>query len=313
MFRSIHVLASALVLATSWTFAVHAQPAAAPPATQQSRPRPQPVRIGPPAPVPPEVAIPRPTSEELTQINDALKHFIETDASPSQALLKKFEPIILVQPPQMNTAARYTQTGQRQGPRHEGFVEQAKKGDIDLLLEGDSITDWWVQGADNKAVFEKYFGQYKTANFAIAGDTTQGNLWGLHNGEGQGFSPKAVMLMIGTNNMGSNSAPEIAEGVGAVVQELRTDFPNAKILLLAIFPRSVPSDPVRVKIAETNRIISKLDDQQHVFYLDIGSKFLDDKGDFLPDAFRGDNLHPKAKGYEIWGEAVKDKVAELMK
>ena len=57
----------------------------------------------------------------------------------------------------------------------------------------------------------------------------------------------------------------------------------------------------------------RLDDQRHVFYLDIGAKFLDDKGVFLPDSFRPDNLHPLAKGYDIWGEAVKDKLAELMK
>ena len=33
----------------------------------------------------------------------------------------------------------------------------------------------------------------------------------------------------------------------------------------------------------------------------------------LPDAFRTDNLHPQAKGYDIWGAAVKDKLAELMR
>src|SRR5207248_6042495 len=141
-----------------------------------------------------------------------------------------------------NVAATYTQTPQRMGPRHEGFVGIAKRGDIDLLLHGDSITDWWLQG-DNKAMFEKYFGGIKTANFAIAGDTTQGVLWGLKNGEGQGFQPKAIMLMIGTNNSGANTPAEMAEGVGAVVLEMRRDFPEAKILLLAIFPRSVPGDP----------------------------------------------------------------------
>ena len=98
-----------------------------------------------------------------------------------------------------------------------------------------------------------------------------------------------------------------------MVLEMRRDFPDAKILLLAIFPRSVPGDPVRDKIAEANRIISRLDDQQHVFYLDIGSKFLDEKGYFLPDAFRPDNLHPLAKGYDIWGEAVQAKLAQLLK
>ena len=96
----------------------------------------------------------------------------------------------MIQPARLNAAATYTQTQQRMGPRHEGFVEIANRGDIDLLLDGDSITDWWVQGEDNKAVFEKYFGGMKTANFAIAGDTTQGVLWGLKNGEGRGFQPK---------------------------------------------------------------------------------------------------------------------------
>ena len=278
-----------------------------------------PVVIGAPAPIPPEVAIPRPTPMELAQVNEAVKKWIDSDQSQAKPLLTKFESLLKLQTPRLNVAATYTQTQQRMGPRHESFVEIAKKGDIDLLLHGDSITDWWVQGDANKAMFEKYFGGIKTANFAIAGDTTQGLLWGLKNGEGQGFQPKAVMLMIGTNNTGGTNnagtltAAEIAEGIGAVVLELRNDFPNAKILLLAVFPRGLPDDSVRDKIAEINRIIARLDDQRHVFYLDIGAKFLDERGYFLQDAFRADNLHPQAKGYDIWGAAVKDKLAELMK
>ncbi len=271
-----------------------------------------PVVIGPPAPVPAEVAIPRPTAAELEQVNAALQRLIASDRSAAQPLLKKFEPLMLLQPARANNAATYTQTNQRMGARHEGFVEIAKKGGIDLLLHGDSITDWWLQDA-NKPMFDKYFAQYRTANFAIAGDTTQGVLWGLKNGEAQGYQPKAVMLMIGTNNPGQFTGPEIAEGVGAVVGELRRNFPAAKILLLAIFPRSVPGDPVRDKIAEVNRIIARLDDQKNVFYMDIGRQFLDDKGVFLPDAFRPDNLHPAARGYDIWGQAVSAKIAELMK
>ena len=291
-------------------------PPAAPPAVGQGPGQGRgftPVVIGPPAPVPPEVAIPRPTAAELAQVNDAVRKFIDSDKSSTKPLLKKFESLLLLQPARLNVAATYTQTAQRRGARHEGFVEIAKRGNIDLLLHGDSITDWWVQGDANKAVFDKYFADIKTANFAIAGDTTQGVLWGLKNGEGQGFQPKAVMVMIGTNNTGTYSAPEIAEGIGAVVLELRTNFPAAKILLLAIFPRSVPGDPIRDKIADVNRIVARLDDRRHVFYLDIGAKFLDDKGYFLPDAFRPDNLHPQARGYDIWGEAVKAKLVELMK
>lgn len=272
-----------------------------------------PVVIGPPAPVPPEVAMLRPSADEIARINDALQRWIDSDRSDTRELLKRFGSILKLQPVRPNTAATFTQTAQRMGARHEGFVEIAKKGDIDLLLHGDSITDWWVQNDDNRRVFEKYFGHIKTANFAIAGDTTQGVLWGLRNGEGQGYQPKAVMLMIGTNNTGPNTGPEIAEGIGAVVLELRRNFPEAKILLLAVFPRGRPGDPVREKIAEINALIAKLHDGRRVFYMDIGPTFLDESGVFLPGVFRPDNLHPAAPGYEIWGAAVKDTIAELLR
>src|SRR5580765_7139344 len=300
MKRLLSAVAAASIVAGCW-ITVEAQNAA-PPAPGRGRGF-APVVIGPPAPVPPEVAIPRPTAAELADVNGAVKKFIDADKSSTAPLLKKFEPLLMLQPARLNVADTFKQTLKRQGARQEGFVETAKQGNIDLLLHGDSITDWWVQGDANKAVFDKYFGKLRTANFAVAGDTTQGVLWGLKNGEGQGFQPKAVMLMIGTNNSGgtnnagTTTAAEIAEGIGAVVLEMRNDFPDAKILLLAIFPRGVPGDSVRDKIAEVNRIIARLDDQRHVFYLNIGLRFLDEKGYFLPDTFRPDNLHPVAKGY----------------
>ena len=220
---------------------------------------------------------------------------------------------MLLQPPRLNVAATFTQTVQRMGPRHEGFVEIAKQGNIDLLLHGDSITDWWVQTTRTRRCSTSTSAHIRTANFAVAGDTTQGVLWGLQNGEGQGFQPKAVMLMIGTNNTGGHTAPEIAEGVGAVVLELRRNFPNAKILLLAIFPRGVPGDPVRDKIAEVNRIIARLDDQKHVFYMDIGAKFLDEKGVFLPDVVPARQPAPAGQGLRHLGRGGQAKLAELMK
>src|SRR5438132_456220 len=82
-----------------------------------------PIQIGPPAPVPPQVAIPRPTAAELTQINDAISKFVASDNSPAKPLLEKYRSLLEVQAPRANTAATYTQTAQRLGPRHEGFVE----------------------------------------------------------------------------------------------------------------------------------------------------------------------------------------------
>lgn len=265
---------------------------------------------GPPAPAPDAVAILRPTEAEREQVNATLRQFIDGDRSSAQPLLKKFESLLLLPPSKPNAAATFTPTVHR-GERHESFVEIAKRGNIDLLLLGDSITDWWRLDA-NKPVFDKYFGHLRTANFGVAGDTTQGVLWALRNGEGQGFQPKAVMLLIGVNNIGAFSAPEVAEGIGAVVLELRRNFPNAQILLLGLFPYSFAGDPIRNKIAEVNQIISILDDRKHVFYMDIGNRFLDESGEFLPNVFMPDTLHPQTKGYEIWAQAVNETLTELL-
>jgi len=179
-----------------------------------------------------------------------------------------------------------------------------------LMFLGGSITDLWNVEADpqgnpgGKRVFDKYFGDVKVANFGISGDTTQGVLWRLQNGESKGHKPNAVMLMLGTNNTGGASGAEIAEGLGAIVLQLRNDFPDAKIMLLAIFPRgSGPNDSNRRKCEEANKIIARLHDGKHVFFTDINSKFLKPDGSLI--GFRpADNLHPIEEGYEIWASAV---------
>jgi lysophospholipase L1-like esterase len=258
------------------------------------------------------VAIERPSEAEIEQARQLLAELKETNAQ-AKALLEKFPGLIAVQPPRVNTAilpslARVFEA------KHNANLEVAKAGDIDLLFMGDSITDFWRNDTGpfaGKPVFDKYFGGVKVANFGIAGDTTQGVLYRLQNGEGEGFTPKAVMLMIGTNNTGGNTAAEIAEGIGAVVLELRKRFPDAKVLLLGVFPRAAADAPVRETIQQINGIIARLHDGEHVFYLNIGEKFLDADGNIPPDIM-SDALHPSTKGYEIWAEAVTGPLAELM-
>ncbi len=196
--------------------------------------------------------------------------------------------------------------------QHQQFVERAQQGNIDVLFVGDSITQGWP--GPGKAVWEQYYAPMKAAEFGIGYDRTQHVLWRLQNGEGQGFQPKVVVLMIGTNNLGPNTVPQTAEGIAAVVKELRHDFPAAKILLLGIFPRDVPGSINRQRVADTNKIIAKLNDGQHVFYLDIGPKFLDPAGVITPDIMADrPPLHPTAKGYEIWAAAIQEPLANLLK
>jgi lysophospholipase L1-like esterase len=268
---------------------------------------------GDPAPVPKAVAIVRPTAEEADLAKDRLKKVLDADPALKEFNAKYPGLIELRLLPARNSAIIPNLASNFQ-KQHQDNVLVAKEGTSEVLFMGDSITDFWRSTREplaGKAVFDKYFGEWKVANFGIAGDTTQGVLFRLQNGEGQGFSPKAIMLMIGTNNSGRNTAAEIAEGVGAIVLEMQKDFPKAKILLLGIFPRNAAKDPVRATLAEINTIISKLDDGDRVRYLDIGAKFLDAEGNISKDIM-SDALHPTAKGYEIWAEAVKEPLTKMI-
>ena len=215
-----------------------------------------------------------------------------------------------------NTAATPAVTFPMQ--RHEEFLTVAKQGNIDCLLMGDSITDWWRTPTRGLPVYEKYFANLKCANFGISGDRTQGVLWRIENGELDGYSPKMMMLMIGTNNLGGgrggtgNTPAQIAEGITAIVNKFRTKFPEAKVLLLGVFPRGAAATaPQREPIKQINAIIAKLDDGKFIRYMDIGDKFLAPDGSISTEIM-ADGLHPTAKGYEIWATAVMPLFNELV-
>ena len=195
--------------------------------------------------------------------------------------------------------------------RHERYSALAKQGGIDLLFLGDSITQGW--GGPGQAVWKEFYGEMKAASFGIGYDRTQHVLWRLQNGEGEGFSPKVVVLMIGTNNIGLNPPAEIAEGIAAIVHELRRRFTDAKILLHGIFPRDFKGSRNRLLVAETNRLIAPLHDGRHVFYLDLAGQFIDADGNIAPDVIGNTPpLHPTAKGYAVWAEAIKAPLASLL-
>ena len=192
---------------------------------------------------------------------------------------------------------------------HDSFVKIAQEGKAELLFLGDSITAGW--GAQ-KDIWNNAFGAYKPANFGIGGDRTQHVLWRITNGELDKFSPKGLVLMIGTNNSGGDSAEAIAGGVTKIVKTVREKSPKTKILLLAVFPRGEKPGPVRDKLKAVNDIIAKLDDRQHIFYLDIGNKFLEPDGT-LTKEIMPDFLHLSQKGYQIWADAISPALVDLMK
>ena len=90
--------------------------------------------------------------------------------------------------------------------RHESFNVISKQGEAQLVFLGDSITHGWE--GKGKAIWTKEWAPLKAANFGIGGDRTEHVLWRLEHGNFDGLKPKAIVLMIGTNNTGHQGRPQ---------------------------------------------------------------------------------------------------------
>jgi lysophospholipase L1-like esterase len=200
----------------------------------------------------------------------------------------------------------------------------AVDGDIGVIFLGDSITDAWTSDDAGKAAWDEHFAPLNAVNYGISADRTQHVLFRLQHGnlEGlaspaKGAAPKLVVLMIGTNNSNGNdnSAEEIADGIVAVVHELRRQLPKTKVLMLAVFPRGekpAPENAQRAKNAKASELASRVADGKDVRFLDIGSKFLQPDGT-LSKEIMPDLLHLSPKGYKIWAESILPTVTDMLK
>jgi lysophospholipase L1-like esterase len=207
---------------------------------------------------------------------------------------------------------------------HEKFLERGKSGPIGVLFLGDSITEGW--GTRAAHIWEHFYSKWQPANFGIGGDQTQHVVWRIENGELDGIKPKVVVLMLGTNNSAAHTAQEIAAADKKIVGLIRAKLPEAKVLLLGIFPRGTRKTPQGVVtdmaiadagkrmgvIAAVNAELAKLDDGKNIRYLDITAKFLGDDGK-IPSIIMPDQLHPNAAGYQLWAEAMQPLLTEMMK
>jgi lysophospholipase L1-like esterase len=196
--------------------------------------------------------------------------------------------------------------------RHEGFVEIAKAGGVDLLFIGDSITDFWRNRGSS--VWNTFYAPRHAANFGISGDRTQNVIWRIDHGELDGIKPKVTVLMIGTNNSNNNSPAEIADAIHVILDKIHAKIPDTKILLLGVFPRNRPNDiPAQIEAPDQiNPLIAKFDDGKTVRYLNINSQFVGADGK-VPASIMPDFLHPNAYGYQLWADAMEPLLADMMK
>ena len=183
-------------------------------------------------------------------------------------------------------------------------------GTFDVVWVGDSITHrWYREGGEGRALWQKLAGTYSMLNLGIGGDRTEHVLWRLRNGELEGYRAKMFAVMIGTNN-GGRDVRGVAAAVKEIVALIAKKHPEAKIVLMPIFPRgdNLKGHAGNVKI---NEIIKGCADGANVRWLDFNAQFLNAEGK-LTKTVMNDLLHPNEKGYEIWWNAIAPTVKEIV-
>ena len=193
----------------------------------------------------------------------------------------------------------------RHAKRHEEkkAFAAANKDKIKILMLGDSITHQW-EYKPAAEVQAKYLAPYGVLNLGCGGDRTQHTLWIVEkSGILDLVKPQLVTLMIGTNNRYTPEAT--AAGIKRILDNVSKRYPEAKILLYAIFPRGKDNtNPLRINNEKVNAEIVKFCDGENVIWVDIRKEFLTPEG-VLERSMMPDLLHPRGgKGYDIWGKSL---------
>jgi len=185
---------------------------------------------------------------------------------------------------------------------------QKNQGPCDVLLVGDSITQQWGSPLDKgvlNAAWLKSFPTAKTINIGIGGDKSQNVLWRLDHGGVDGLKPKAIVLMIGNNNMfftPETGVAAAAKGVETCARNLREKFPDAELIVAKILPCHAPKVRFYEDILLTNAEIDKLNlgADPKIKLLDLTKDFLNADGTIRKALFTPDNIHLSLEGYAAY-------------
>jgi lysophospholipase L1-like esterase len=202
---------------------------------------------------------------------------------------------------------------------HEQLVAKAKQGGIDLYFLGDSITRRWgctdPQWAAMSANWKQNFYGWNAGNFGWGGDSIQNMLWRIQNGELDGVNPKVIVILGGTNNIGTRvgddkRVADIVAGFDALIKTCQEKAPGAKIIITAIFPRN-DNPAVVPEINRVNEQLAKRADGKTIVYLNVNDKFADANGKLF-DGMTVDKLHPTVKGYQAWADGLRPLLTEFL-
>jgi len=189
---------------------------------------------------------------------------------------------------------------------HARWVATATNDVGAVVFLGDSITAGWNTLARD-------FPNLKVANRGIGGDITGGVLYRLR-ADVLSLKPAAIILLIGTNDIGNGADPEdVAGNIRLILQAIQENNPNLKVIVCKVMPRSERGQPI---FAETIRKANSLVDEfvkgePNFAMCDTWGIYADENGNPNPADFNQDRLHLNAAGYAVWKTALAPVMAKL--
>lgn len=221
------------------------------------------------------------------------------DVAPAQA-----EPAA-TPAPKVNTAViAATRTDPWILERQAECVRRAREAArADVIFLGDSITQGWEgEGAEH---WQRAFAPLGALNLGVSGDRTENVLWRLEQAPIGRLNPKAIVLLIGTNNLGhgTHTGEETLAGVQRVIETLRNQAPQARLFVLEVFPRGERFNSMRGELAQLNQALRARQAELGCQTLAIGDRWVQRDGS-ISSVDMPDHLHLSAAAYGEWADAL---------
>lgn len=183
--------------------------------------------------------------------------------------------------------------------RHTDELLNIKQNQPKNVIFANSIIHYWggepvstiARGKDS---WDNYLKPLSVQNMGFGWDRIENVLWRVYHDELDGFKASHILLMIGTNNLQSNTDSDIVAGLANLIGAIKTRQPGSKILISGIFPRRNMEE----RVLSLNQSIERMAEAQHAEFINPGRLLLNEDGKIKEELF-GDGLHPNAVGYRL--------------
>lgn len=186
--------------------------------------------------------------------------------------------------------------------RRTHFAERKAQDQNAIVFVGDSITEGW-------RTLDQDFADLgvKVANRGIGGDTTPNLIYRLQE-DVLSLKPRALVLLIGTNDLGERTTPEqIVANIAAFHARARAQYPTIPMVFCLVMPRRADYTE---RIKDVNaRLVELAKKDPRVTVCDTFTPLAQEDGTSKPELYNADRLHLNPMGYAAWRNAVHPIVA----